>query len=162
MIIEENNKIDAKAFLLRVEKLDKLIANKMTEIEQWKLLAQSTTARLAEDKVLASGSQSKMADAVIKYVDLEKEIDSLIDELIDEKREVIAVIEQLDPVEYDLLHKKYIQYEHYKDFYDIAAAFKQTYSWATTTHGRALQQVRRILEERREQKAEKLKACDVV
>lgn len=145
---EENNKIDAKAFLERVEKIDKLITNKMAEIEQWKRLAQSTTARLAEDKVQASGSQSKMADAVTKYVDLEKEIESLIDELIDEKREVIAVIEQLDPVEYDVLHKKYIQYAEYKDFYDIAAAYKQGYSWATTVHGRALQGVRQILEAR--------------
>lgn len=159
MITEENSKIDAKAFLERVEKLDKLIANKTAEKEQWERLAQSTTSRLQEDKVQASGSQSKMGDAVIKYVDLEKEIDGLIDEYINEKRAVIAVIEQLDPVEYDVLHKKYIQYETYEDFYDIAAAYKQSYTWATTTHGRALQQVRRILEEKR---AEKLKICDVV
>ena len=95
-------------------------------------------------------TQKELADEYewIKYVDLENEIDRLIDELIDEKREVIAVIEQLDPVEYDVLHKKYIQYAEYKDFYDIAAAYKQSYTWATTVHGRALQGVRQILEER--------------
>lgn len=153
MTTEEKSKIDIKAFLSKVEKLDKLIANKMAEKEQWERLAQSTTSRLQEDKVQASGSQSKMGDAVEAYVDLGREIDSLIDRYINEKKEVIAVIEQLDPIEYDLLHKKYIQYETYKDFYDIAKAFKQGYSWATTTHGRALQHARRILEEQRAEKS---------
>ena len=138
--------IDAKKYLLKVQKYDKLIQNKIAEVEQWRAMALSTTSRLSEDKVQASGSQTKMADAVAKYVDLEKEIDKLIDRLIDERKDIIAVIEQLPPIEYDVLHKKYIQYDKYEDFKSIASEYGQSYSWATTVHGRALEQVRAILE----------------
>lgn len=136
--------INAKDYLLRLKKLDKIINNKLIEKEQWQNLATSTTSRLSPDKVQSSGSQSKMADAVIKYIDLEKEIDKLIDEYIKAKTEAIEMIEKLNAVEYDVLHKFYIQG---KDFYSIAEDYKRTYSWATSKHGTALKNLQKVLEE---------------
>lgn len=136
--------IDAKGYLLRLKKLDKIINNKLIEKVQWEALATSTTSRLSPDKVQSSGSQSKMADAVIKYVDLENEINKLIDSYIKAKTEAIAMIEKLNAVEYDVLHKFYIQG---KDFYSIADDYERTYSWATSKHGTALKNLQKILEE---------------
>ena len=137
--------MDAKKYLQQVSKLNKLIENKMIEKEQWKAIAISTGTFSDGERVQSSGSQQKMADAVCKCVDIERELDDCIDRYIDTKNEVIHTIEQLPAVEYDVLHKLYIQD---MDYYDVAAAYGKSYSWATTVHGRALQNVQRILDAR--------------
>ena len=122
-----------------------MIENKLAEKDQWKTMSTGTTAKMGGERVQSSGSKEKMADAVVRYVDLEREINKDIDRLVDERRNVINVIEQLNTVEYDLLHKMYVQYY---TLYEIASMYKKTYSWATTIHGRALKNVQKILDER--------------
>lgn len=136
---------EVKEYLQQVEKLDKLIENKIAEKKQWYELATGTSAQLSPDKVQSSGNHSKMEDAVIKIVDIEREINAQIDKFVDLKREIIATIEQLKTVEYDFLYKVYIQY---KTLAEVAEIYGYEYSWATTTHGRALQSLRGLLEER--------------
>lgn len=139
-------KSEAQIFLEQVEKLDARIRNKLIEKQQWKDIALGITASMDGERVQSSGSQSKMADAIIKCVDTEAEIDRLIDELVDTKKKVIQVIESLDnAVEYDVLHRRYIQHQ---DLQEIADHYGYEYGWATTTHGRALKGVRDILERR--------------
>ena len=139
-------KSEAQIFLEQVEKLDARIRNKLIEKQQWKDIALGITASMDGERVQSSGSQSKMSDAVIKCVDMEAEIDSLIDELVDTKKKVIQVIESLDnAVEYDVLHRRYIQHQ---DLQEIADHYGYEYGWATTTHGRALKGVRDILDRR--------------
>lgn len=145
----------AKEFLKQLVKLDMMIENKLIERDQWKSIAMGTTSGGADvmingvahkmDKVQSSGNPQKMADAVAKYVDLEAEIDTVIDELIETKKDVIAVIEMLTPIEYDLLHKVYVQR---MELDEVAALCNKTYSWVTTIHGRALKNVQKILDER--------------
>jgi hypothetical protein len=136
--------MDAKCFLRQVEKLDARIRNKLIEQQQWRDIALGITANMDGERVQSSGARSKMAEAVEKCVDMEREIDGLIDSLIDTKKEVIAVIEQVDsPIEYDLLHKRYIQKMQLQD---IADEYGREYGWATTTHGRALKSVQDILD----------------
>lgn len=136
--------MDAKLFLRQVESLDTRIKNKLIEIQQWRDIALGITANMDGERVSSSGgSKSKMADAIDKCVDMEAEVNRLIDELIDAKRDVIATIELLDnPTEYDVLHKRYIQF---LSLQEIAGIYKKEYGWATTTHGRALKNVQNIL-----------------
>ncbi len=135
--------IDAKSYLRQVEKLDARIRNKLIEREQWRDIALGITANVGGEKVQASGNQQKMASAIEKCVDMEQEINALVDELINTKRDVIATIEQLEsPTEYDVLHKRYIQY---LSLQEIADHYGRDYGWATTTHGRALKNVQNIL-----------------
>lgn len=136
---------EVKEYLQQVEKLDKLIENKIAEKKQWFELATGTSAQLTPDKVQSSGNQQRLEDAVIKIVDIEREVDEQIDKFVDLKREIISTIEQLKTVEYDFLYKVYIQY---KTLEEVAEIYGYQYSWATTTHGRALQSLRRLLEER--------------
>lgn len=136
--------MNAKDYLIQVVKLDTLIQNKLIEKAQWMDIALGVTAILNSDRVQTSGRKSKMAEAVEKCVDMEDEIDSLIDRLIDTKKDVIATIEQVEsPIEYDVLHKRYIQQ---MELQDIADHYGKEYGWATTTHGRALKSVQEILD----------------
>lgn len=137
--------MDAKEFLRQPEKLDVRIKNKLIEQQQWRDLALGITANMDGERVQSSGTKTKMADAIDKCIDMETEIDRLIDELIDTKKKVIEAIERLDsPVEYDVLHRRYIQYQSLQD---VAAHYGYDYGWATTTHGRALRSLQKILEE---------------
>ena len=137
-------KSEAQVFLEQVKKLDYRIKNKLIEKQQWRDIALGITANMEGERVQSSGTQSKMADAVVKCVDMEAEIDRLIDEFIDTKKEVIQIIEKVDsPIEYDVLHMRYIQF---KDLQDIADHYGKDYGWATTTHGRALASVQKIME----------------
>ena len=135
--------IDAKSYLRQVEKFDVLIQNKLIELQQWRDIAQGITASIGGERVQSTSSQQKMADAVVKCVDMEKEINALVDSLIGIKKDVITTIEQLDnPTEYDILHKRYIQF---MTLQDIADRYGREYGWVTTSHGRALKNVQKIL-----------------
>jgi len=137
--------LKAKDYLRQLQKLDKLIENKLAEKEQWKAMATSTTQQMSADRVQTSGNPQKMADAVCKIIEIEAEIDAFVDRLVDTKREVISTLERLNPTEYDLLHKVYVQYF---TFDDVAIKNNKSYSWVTTVHGRALKNVQLMLDER--------------
>lgn len=136
--------MDAKEFLRQVKKLDLQIKNKLIERQQWKDIALGITVSMEGDRVQSSSSQQKMADAVVRCVDMESEIDSLVDKLVDTKKEVVQTIERLEsPTEYDVLHRRYIQFQSLQD---VADHYKKDYGWATTVHGRALKHVQELLD----------------
>ena len=138
----------AKDYLRQLQKLDRLIENKLAELQQWKAMATCTTQQLTADKVQTSGNPQKMADAVCKIIEIEAEIDRYVDSLVDTKREVINTLERLNPTEYDLLHKVYVQYF---TFDEVAEKKGKSYSWVTTVHGRALKNIQSMLDERNKQ-----------
>lgn len=145
----------AKEFLGQIKKINALIENKFAEVEHWKSVALGIVPSGVDikvngvvqqmDKVQASGSQQKMAGAIDKYVDLQAEINADIDKLIDTRKNIIETIELLEAEKYDLLHKVYVQGFTLDE---VAATYGFSYSWATTTHGRALKDVEKILDER--------------
>ena len=132
-------KHEAQVYLERVDKLNVMIENKIAEVEQWRSVALGITSQTDGERVQSSGSQQKMADAIDRVVDLQAEIN----EMIDTKQEIIKTIEQLSATEYDVLHKRYIQG---MTFDEIGAVKGKSKSWATTVHGRALQNMKKILE----------------
>ena len=100
------------------------------------------------EKVQASKPVSKMADAIIKCIAMEDEIADAVDRLIAEKRKVAQTLEQLySPTEYRLLHMRYVQYI---SLTEIARKLDKDYTWVSTTHGRALKNVQKILDGERE------------
>lgn len=157
----------AKDFLKQLQKLDKLIENKISEKAYWMGIACSTTApasrtvkiKNSKDKyeehamtrVKSSSNQQKMSDAISRYIDIEADIDACIDRLYDEKKKVLAVIEQLDVIEYDILYKVYVGIVqndklHYLDLNEVAALYDKSRSWADTMHGIALKHVQEIID----------------
>lgn len=138
----------AKEYLLQLKKKDKLIENMLVEREQWKAIATSVTQHITADRVQSSGNQQKMADAVLKLVEIDKEIDEAIDNYVDSRREIIATITKLHNINetyYDVLHKVYIQN---MTLNEVADLYGQERAWADKTHGRGLELVQRIINER--------------
>ena len=128
-----------------IEKLETMIGNKIDEQQKWKAISLNITSHLDGERVQSSGGKQKMADAIDRCVDMQNEINQLIDRMIDVKKEVLSVIEELNAAEYDVLHKLYIQR---MSFDDVAMAKERSKSWVTTVHGRALVNVKHILNER--------------
>lgn len=124
--------------------IDALVENKLVERRQWKDLAMNITANMEGERVQSSSATtSKMEDAVIKCLMVEEEIAAEVERLIAEKKRAVRTIESLySPMEYRVLHMRYIQYI---DFDGIAEKMKKDYSWVTTTHGRAVKHVQDIL-----------------
>ena len=139
----------AQDFLKQVKKLDKLIENKLAEVQRWKEIANNTTVNMSGERVQSSGNHDSIANAICTYVDLEDEIKKDIDQLIAVRQDVISVIEQLNVTEYDILHKIYVQGFTLQE---VASLYDRRYEWATTTQGRALKQVQIILNKREENK----------
>jgi DNA-directed RNA polymerase specialized sigma24 family protein len=137
--------VKAKEFLQQIRKLDKLIENKLIERQHWKNIACSITGNQTSENVQSTKTPDKMAAAVGKYVDIEREIDGCIDVLYETKKDILNVIEQLETTEYDILHKVYVQY---MDLNDVAIKLDRSYTSVTSTHGRALKNVQKILDER--------------
>ena len=138
---------EAQIYLEQVEKLDTIIKNKLIEKQQWKDIALGITANMDGERVQSSGAKSKMGDAIIKCVDMEAEIDRLIDTLIDTKKDVIQTIEKLySPIEYDVLHQRYIQF---KTLQEIADQYGKDYEWAKLTCKRGRNHVQVLLNRKR-------------
>lgn len=137
--------MNAKEFLQQVKKIDKLIENKMIEIQQWKEIAENTTVGLTGERVQSSHNPQKIADAIGRYIDLENELREDIERMIAIKKDVISVIEQLEAIQYDILHKLYVQH---LSLWDVADKCNRTYSWVTTIHGQAVKNVQKILNNR--------------
>lgn len=137
--------MDAKKWLRQVELLDKKIKNKMVERQQWEDMAIGLSVGMGGDRVQSSGKKEKMAKSVERCVDIESEVEMLVDEYVKAKLEVIATIEKLDsPTEYNILHMRYIQFMRLQE---IADKYNRDYTWVTTTHGRAVKNVQKILDE---------------
>lgn len=135
-------------FLRQVDKLDRLIANKIIEMERWKALAMGTSVSTEGERVQSSGSKQRMQDAVCRYITIEEDINQYIDELVDKKQEVISTIEQLPTNEYDILHKIYIQHIRLHDVGESWDGETRSTTWVKKVHRKALISLQRILDER--------------
>lgn len=134
--------MNAKDYLLQIQKLDKWVEDTLYEIEHWKSIAQNITSQLKDDKVQSSGAKQKMEDAICKYIDIEVEELNLLHE---QRKEIISTIKLLPLAEYDLLHKMYVKG---MDLKVAALEMDRSDRWATSVHGRALANVQKILNER--------------
>lgn len=135
----------AQDFLKQIKKLDKLIENKLAEVQRWKEIANNTTVNMSGERVQSSGNHDTIANAICTYLDLEREIKQCVDELIAKRKDILNVIEQLPATDYDILHKIYVQGFTLQE---VASLYDRRYEWATTTQGRALKHVQIILNKR--------------
>ena len=135
--------MDAKEYLQQISKDDRLIQNKCIEVYQLRCLATSVTAPMGTEPVQTSGASDKVGNIAAKVVDLENEINGLIDKFIDDKHERIKVIEQIkDPLQYNILHKHYVQGKRFREIAD-----EEHYSEVhiSKQHQKALGKVQKIL-----------------
>lgn len=94
-----------KSYLSQIIRLDKMIQNKLSEINQLKTMACGTSISSDTERVQTSSEKDKIGLIVSKIVDMEKEVEDMVN-----KRSLI--VSQIDEIEntdfYDTLAKRYI------------------------------------------------------
>lgn len=138
--------INARTYLEKVSKLNKLIENKLKEVEQWRAIAEGSSVISSGERVQTSISNHKLEDAVIHIVELENEANQMIDIYANMKQDIISIIEKIDDaVLYDILHKRYIQGI---PMTEIAIILGISWESAKRKHKKALALVQEILDKR--------------
>ena len=84
-----------KEYLNQIERLDKMITNKLSEIYQLKIMACSITVSGDSERVQTSGNHDKLGSTIAKIVDLERETDELVDSLVDKRKEILRQIDNM-------------------------------------------------------------------
>lgn len=136
-------KSEAQLFLESYELNKVKMECKLEERQFWHDLSLCITGQMNGEMVQSSGVKSKIEEARDVCMDTEGDILDQVKELAISCKEVMEVIDKVsNPTELKLLYQKYILF---KDFNTIAANFNSDYTWATTTHGRALKSVEKLL-----------------
>ena len=101
-----------RQYLSQIEKYDNLIHNKIIEEEQLNILSMSVKSAPIGEKVQTSSKQDPMGDMVAKIIDLREEISKMATDFLEQKQEIIRTIEKVeDPILYDVLFKRYVEYK---------------------------------------------------
>ena len=129
-------------YLNQIERLDKMISNKLSEIYQLKIMACSITVSGNSERVQTSGNQDKLGSTIANIVDLERETDELVDSLVDKRKEILRQIDNMKNIDhYDVLHKHYVER---RTFQDIADSENWSIRQVFNIHGRALQEFEKM------------------
>lgn len=125
-----------KQYLNQIDRINRMINNKLAEIYQLKTMVCSISVSADEDKVQTSSDKDKLGSAVAKIIDLENEINKEIDVYVDKKERIVSQIEAIkDIMEYQVLFSRYIEY---KTFEQIAEDNEYSIRQILRIHGNAL------------------------
>lgn len=131
-----------KRYLEQIERLDRMIQNKLSEINQLKNIATSITIAPKEVNVQVSSDKDRMGNAVSKLLDLEKETDQLVDDYIGKRKRIIEQIDSMEDTNmYHVLSERYIMR---KELGVIAVEMGYSFKQVCRIHGDALKEFERI------------------
>lgn len=134
--------MDTKQYLSQIERLDKMIQNKLSEIYQLKTMACSVTVSNDSERVQTSSDKDRLGSTVAKIVDLEKETDRLVDSFIDKRNHIIRQIDGLDNMDYyNVLSMRYVGRDTYEQ---IAKKTNWSIRKVFSIHGEALKEFERL------------------
>lgn len=128
----------AKEYLLKVQKLDMVINQKIKELDDLRDMSTSVgSIDYSKERVQISPSGNAPFVGLIERInDLNAEINAEIDAFVDEKHRIINQIQGLTNINHiALLYKRYIEF---KKFEIIADEMNFTYQYAIELHGYAL------------------------
>lgn len=134
--------MDTKQYLSQIERLDKMIQNKLSEIYQLKTMACSVTVSNEKERVQTSSDKDRLGSTVAKIVDLEKETDMLVDRFIDKRSHIISQIDGLDNIDY--YHVLSMRYVARNTFEEIAKKTNWSIRKVFSIHGEALKEFERL------------------
>ena len=135
----------ARGYLGKLNKLERLIANKQAEVERWESVALDCSVHMDGERVQSSGSKQRMANAVDTYVDLREELNEAIYNAELERQAIISTIELLPVNQYDVLFHIYVRGLQIKQ---VEMDMNRSHTWVCTTHRKALVNLQKILDEK--------------
>lgn len=134
--------MDTKTYLQQIERLDRKIQNKFSEIAQLKTMATSITVAQKDVNVQTTSDKDRMGSAVAKIVDLEKEANEMICEFIEKRDVIIQQIEKIqDTNMYDILINRYVLK---KDLVRISVEMGYSFKQVCRIHGNALKEFEKM------------------
>lgn len=125
-----------KDYLNQISRLNRMINNKLVEIQQLKEMSCSISAITNSERVQTSLSPDKIGSNIAKIDEMERNIDSMIDAYVDKKNLIIAQIDSIEDEDcYNILFSRYIE----KKTFEVIAT-ELNYSWRQIVrlHGKAL------------------------
>ena len=125
-----------KGYLGQIERLDRMIQNKLSEIYQLKTMACNVTVANDRERIQMSADKDKLGTTVAKIVDLENETDRLVNELLEKKNHIIKQMENMENSTY--YHILFGHYVSRKTLNQIAEEIPCSYRQITRAHGNAL------------------------
>ena len=133
--IEAEHAKKARSRLRLVGKIDRLINNKLKEIDRLKEIATSVSNPLSPN-LAKSGNDDKIGTIITKIIDYQEDVAAQIDYYIDLKKQIVAEIESIESVEaMQLLYLKYIDGKTWKE---IEIDMQISRAWMFRLHGIAL------------------------
>lgn len=128
----------AKEYLQQLESLNIKINNKQKELDDLRLIAQSTGGfDYSAEKVQTSPTGDTLEKKVVKCVYLEQEINDEIDQYVNLKHKIINQIHALtNPAYIQLLFMRYVEF---KKLEQISVELNYSYNRIRHLHGYALQ-----------------------
>ena len=126
-----------KKYLRQIERYDRLIKNKRTEIERLEALLKTIPALpYDQDKVISSGSKEKMADDVVRLLDEKERLSKLFEDYSQKRSHIIEQIEGMTDNRHLIILS--LVYLEYKELWEIPNETNYTYSYVKNLHGQAL------------------------
>ena len=129
----------AKEYLQQLQRLDTVINQKIKEVHDLRLQAQSGGGLdYSKERVQSSPSgDAPFVKPICRIIDLEAEINAEIDKFVDEKHKIINQIQGLKNSDYiSLLFKRYVEF---KSLEKICVEMNFSYDYIKHLHGYALQ-----------------------
>lgn len=127
-----------KEYLNQISRLNRMINNKLVEIQQLRELACSISAINLEDKVQNTPNFDKIGSKMAKIDELEENLDKTIDRYVLVKNKIVSQIDSMeDENTYNILFSRYIQK---KSFERIAIEMEYSWRQIIRLHGNALRQ----------------------
>lgn len=131
-----------KSYLSQIDRLDKMIQNKLSEIYQLKTMACSVTVSSDKERVQSSLDKDRLGSTIAKIVDLEKETDRLVDMFSAKRKHIIDQIDGIENVDY--YHILSMRYVGKKTFNDISQKTNWSIRKVFSIHGEALKEFEKL------------------
>lgn len=129
----------AERYLEQIKKLDAIISNKLKDYKRWVGIAEGLGGFSAGERVQTSRNLHQIPEAIGRYIDIEGEIE----DYRKQRADIIATLERLPPLEYDLLYKLYVEGSRPKE---IAYHFDRSYEWVMKEKRKALDSLQSIID----------------
>ncbi len=130
--------MQTREYLNQISRLNRMINNKLVEIQQLREMACNVTAIQNDERVKTTPDPDRMGVTFSKIDEMERELDKMIDGYVEKKNVIISQIDSMDDENvYNILFARYIEK---KTFEVIATEMNYSFRNITRLHGRALKE----------------------
>mgnify|MGYP002740581823 FL=1 len=133
----------AKEYLAQARNIDQRINDKLAYVAQLHDMATNVSAVISNMPKSPSPNNQKMESIIVRLADTEAEINADIDRLINLKLEIMNTIWQVEDAKASSILER--RYHSFKSWEEIAAELNVSVRWVHKIHGKALEDVEKIL-----------------